>query len=84
MCCTSLAQLRHKTCLFWSATSLREWSSGYQLIYQHCGAIRSVGALSIHVSCMQSTHGNPNPTGLNISKGYLLVLDLNVLYKLHA
>jgi len=62
-CEASCDALQHKTCLFWSAKSLTVWLLGYQFMYQRCRAISSMGALSIHVSCMQSILGNPNPNG---------------------
>ena len=61
--CTSLAHPRHKTCLFRSAIFLTVWPPGYQLMYQHCGTICSVGALIIHVPCMQSFPGKPYGRG---------------------
>jgi len=48
---------------FTGVQQLTKWSPRYQLMHQCCGTIYSLGALSIHVPCMQSTLGNPNSNG---------------------
>ena len=50
---------------------LTVWLPRYQLMHQCCGAICSMGALSIHVPCMQFFLGNPNPNGPQRLQGTL-------------
>jgi len=63
---------------------LTVWPPGYQLMHQRCGAICSIGALIIHVSCMQLSLETLVLMGLDASRKYLLVVDLNVLYTPYA
>ena len=57
-----------------------EWSSGYQLVHLVSGAICFVGALSIHVPCMQLFLETLTLMGLNASQDYPHVLHLHVSY----
>jgi len=52
----------------------------YQLMHQCCGAICYMGALSIHVLCMQLPLETLTLTDLSASEDYLLVSRLNALY----
>ena len=51
---------------------------------QRCRAICSIGALIIHVPCMEHSLETLTLMGLEASMEYLLVLDLDVLYTPHA
>ena len=62
----NLTVIWHIGLSFTRVQRLTEWSPRYQLMHQPCGAIYSMGALSIHVPCMQSSLGNPNPNGLRL------------------
>jgi len=59
---------------------LTEWPPWYQLVHQVSGAICSVGALSIHVSCMQLPSETLTLMDLSTSNECLPVSRLNALY----
>ena len=61
-----------------------EWSSGYQLVHLVSGAICFVGALSIHVPCMQLSLETLTLMGLSAFQDYSLVSRLYTLYTPHA
>jgi len=63
---------------------LIEWPPRYQLMQQCCGAICSMGALSINVPRMQLPLETLTLMGLSASKDYLLMARLNALYTQHA
>jgi len=75
---TFLRRLLHNLSVIWQirlpftgVQRLTVWLPRYQLMHQCCGAICSMGALSIHVPCMRSSLGNPNPNGPQRFQGTL-------------
>jgi len=53
-------------------------------MYQHSGLICSIGALILHVPCMQLSWKTLVLLGFGAVREYVLVLDPNVLYTPHA
>jgi len=61
--CIILAYLAHELPLT-RVQRITEWSLGYQLVHLISSVMCFVGAISIHVPCMQPFFENPNPNGL--------------------
>jgi len=59
---------------------MTKWPFGYQLVHLISSAICLVGALSIHVPCMQLSLETLTLMGLNASYNYPHVLRLHVSY----
>ena len=59
---------------------MTEWPLGYQLLHLISSAICFVGALSIHVPCMQLSLETLTLMGLNASQDYPHVLCLHASY----